>query len=165
MCMMLTQSIGCENFPPRRVAQIAQIMIPSDASLSDLAASTRRPALASLSNSELQTSHAIRLGAVGPKSRILHRRWARRLRLRPSQHQSQRDAKGRRQIGRDGAWVRRDQSRGSWDPPAHFREAPTRRYSGYQQPFPSRAGSPNAHAMLLGRKSPTAVPHWKGRST
>ena len=66
---------------------------------------------------------------------------------------------------RDGAWVRQDQSRGSWDPPAHFREAPTRRYSGYQQPFPSRAGSQNAHAMLLGRKSPTAVPHWKGRST
>ena len=50
--------------------------------------------------------YAIRLGAVGPKSRILHRRWARRLRLRPSQHQRQRDSKGRRQIVRDGAWVR-----------------------------------------------------------
>jgi len=70
-----------------------------------------------------------------------------------------------RQIRRESAWVRREQSRGSWDPPAHFREAPTRRYSGYQQPLPSRAGSQNVHAMLLGRKSPTGVPHWKGRST
>ena len=33
MCMMLTQSIGFENFLQRRVAQIAQIMIPSDARL------------------------------------------------------------------------------------------------------------------------------------
>jgi len=115
-----------------------------------LATSTRGPALASLSNPELQKSHAIGLGEVGPKSRILHRRWARQLRLRLSQHQSQRDVKGQRQIRRDGAWVRREQSRGSWDPPAHFREATTRRYSGYQQPFPSRAGSQNAHAMLRG---------------
>jgi len=61
--------------------------------------------------------------------------------------------KGQRQIRRDGAWVRREQTRGSWDPSAHLREAPTNRYSGYQQPFPSSAGSQSAHAMLLGRKS------------
>ena len=97
-------------------------------------------------------------GAVGPILTMRHRRRARRLRLRPSQHQSQRDAKSRRQIGRDGAWVSREQSRCSWDPPAHFREAPIRRYSGCPQPFPSSAGSQNAHAMLLGKKSPTAVP-------
>ena len=75
------------------------------------------------------------------------------------------EAKGRSEMGRDGAWVRREQSRCSWDPPAHFREAPIRRCSGCPQPFPSSAGSPNAHAMLLGRKSPTAAPHCKDRST
>ena len=88
-------------------------------------------ALASLSNPELRTSHVISLGKVWPKARVVHRRRARRLRLRLSQHQSRWDPKGRRQIRRDGAWVRREQSRGSWDPPAHFREAQTRRYSGY----------------------------------
>jgi len=103
--------------------------------------------------------------AIGPMLTILHRRRARRLRLRPRQHHSQQDAKGRRQIGRDGAWVRREESRCSRDPPAHFQEVPIRRYSGCPQPFPSNAGSPNAHAMLLGRKSPTAAPHWKDRST
>jgi len=36
-----------------------------------------------------------------------------------------------------------------------------RRYSGCPQPFPSSVGSPNAHAMLLGRKSPrTGPPEW-----
>jgi len=124
-----------------------------------LATPARGPALVSLSTPELQTRNAISLGKVWPKARVVHRRRARRLRLRLSQHQSRWDPKGRRQIRRDGAWVRREQSRGSWDPPAHFREAPTRRYSGYQQPFPSRAGSQNAHVVLLGRKSPTAVPH------
>ena len=63
------------------------------------------------------------------------------------------------EIGHDGAWVRREQSLCPWDPPAHFPKAPTNRYSGYQQPLPSRAGSQSAHAMLLRRKSPTAVPH------
>jgi len=105
-----------------------------------------------------------RAGKGQAKVRILHQRWARWMQLRLSQHQSQRDAKGRHQIRRDGAWVRREQSLCSWDPPAHFQQAPTWRYSGYQQPFPSRAGSQNAHTMLLGRKSPTVVPHWKGRS-
>jgi len=51
---------------------------------------------------------------------MLHQRRARRLRLRPRQHHSQRDAKGRRQIGRDGAWVCREKSQYLWDPPAHF---------------------------------------------
>jgi len=103
--------------------------------------------------------------AVGPMLAIIHRHRARRLRLQPRQHHRQRDAKGRSEIGRDGAWVRREQSQCSRDPPAHFREAPIRRYSGCPQPFPSSAGSPNAHAMLLGRKIPTAAPHWKDRST
>ena len=31
MCMMLTQCIGFENFPLRRAAQIAHIMVPLDA--------------------------------------------------------------------------------------------------------------------------------------
>jgi len=86
-------------------------------------------------------------------------------RLGHRQYHSQRDAKGQVQTSRDGAWVRREQSRGSWDPPAHLQEAPIRRYSGYPQPFPSSAGRQNARAMLLGRKSPTAVPHWMDRST
>ena len=104
-------------------------------------------------------------GSGRTKLTIIHRLQVRRLRLQPRQHHRQRDAKGRSEIGRDGAWVRREQSRCSRDPPAHFREAPIRRYSGCPQPFPSSALSPNAHAMLLGRKSPTAAPHWKDRST
>ena len=95
---------------------------------------------------------------------MLHGRWARRLRLRPRQHHGQRDAKGRRKIGRDGAWVRQEQSRCSRDLPVHFREVPIRRYSGCPESCPSNAGSPNARAMLLGRKSPTAAPHWKDKS-
>jgi len=92
-------------------------------------------------------------------SRVVHRRRAHRLRLRIIQHQSRWDPRCQRQIRRDGAWVRREQTRGSWDPSAHLREAPTNRYSGYQQPFPPRVGSQSAHAMLLGRKSRTGVPH------
>jgi len=136
-----------------------------------LAAPSRGPAhlgaprVADHPDLDLKKCHAMGLGAVGPMLTILHRRRARRLRLRPRQHHSQRDAKGRGQTGRDGAWVRREQSRCSWDPPAHFREAPIRRYSGYPQPFPSSAGSQNARANLLGRKSPTAFPHWKDRFT
>jgi len=80
------------------------------------------------------------------------------------QDHSQRDAKGPRQIDHDGAWVHQEQSRCSHDPPAHFREVPIRRYSGCPQSCPSNAGSPNTHAMLLGRKGPTAAPHWKDKS-
>ena len=103
--------------------------------------------------------------AVGPMLAIIHRRRTRWLRLQPRKHHRQRDAKGRSEIGRDSAWVCREESRCSRDPPAHLREAPIRRYGGCPQPFPSSAGSPTAHAMLVGRKSPTAAPHWKDRST
>ena len=109
-------------------------------------------------------SHAKGLGAAGPMLTLLHRRRARRLWLRPRRHHRQQDAKGRVQTGRDGAWVRREQSLCSWDPPAHFREAPIRRYSGCPQPSPSSARSPDAHVMLLGRKGLTAAPHWKDMS-
>jgi len=50
-----------------------------------------------------------------------HRRRAHRLRLRITQHQSRWDPRGPRQIRRDGAWVRREQTRGSWDPSAGIR--------------------------------------------
>ena len=99
-----------------------------------LAAPSRRPAhpgalrAADVVELDLKKCHAIGLGAVGPMLTLLHRRRARRLRLRPRRHHRQRDARGRVQTGRDGAWVRREQSRCSWDPPAHFREAPIMRY-------------------------------------
>jgi len=106
---------------------------------------------------------------VGPLLAITHRRQARRLRLQPRQQHRQREAKGRSEMGRDGAWVRRiygrKQSQCSQDPPAHFRGGPIRRYSGCPQPVPSSAGSPNAHAMLLGIKTPASAPHWKDRHT
>jgi len=103
--------------------------------------------------------------AVSPLSAIAHRRRAHRLRLQPRQQHRQREAKGRGEIGRDGAWVRREQLRCSQDPPAHFRGGPIRTYSGYPQLVASSAGSPHAHAMLLGRKNPAAAPHWKDRFT
>jgi len=110
--------------------------------------------------------HSIGLrAAVGPMLPITHQRRARRLRLQPRQQHRQRDAKGRSEIGRDGAWVHREQSRYSQDPPTHFRGGQIRRYSGCPQPVPSSAGSPNTHALLHGRKSPAAAPHWKDRST
>jgi len=112
----------------------------------------------------LKKCHTIGLSTVGPMLTLVHRRWARWLRLRPRRHHNQRDAKGRVQTGRYSAWVCQEQLWCSWHPPAHFREAPTRRYSGCPQPFPLSAGSPDAHVMLLGRKSPTAAPHWKDKS-
>jgi len=81
-----------------------------------------------------------------------HRRRARRLRLQPRHQHRQRDAKGRGEIGRDGAWVRREQSRCSQDPTAHSRGGLIRTYSGCPQPFPSSAKSPSACAMYSGEK-------------
>jgi len=42
-------------------------------------------------------------------------------------------------IGRDGAWVSREQSQRSQDPPAHLRGGPIRTYNGCPQPFLSSA--------------------------
>jgi len=95
----------------------------------------------------------------------VHRRRTRRLRLQLGQHHRTREAKGHSAMGHDGAWVCREQSRCSWDPPAHFREAPIRRYSGCPQLFPSNAGSPNhqcaCHASR--KKKPNSFPALEGQ--
>ena len=89
------------------------------------------------------------------------------LRLQPHlRHQhSHRAAKGRSERGGDGMRVRRAQIWRSRDPPLHPRGGPVRTYSGYRQPFPSYAVSPNVHVMRAKKNQQAAIPQWRGRYT